>query len=141
MKDYRSYCGFLRDKLAIGNCGDLKNEIMRKLIQKIEITSNSFKVHYFAGAETIFKNLNRLNDLEVNKKMNGKPSGGADLASLDFLKVGSSKRLTIGDRGRTRTCDLLLRRQLLYPTELRDHFVLESKQMICLSYLILSIGE
>ncbi len=34
--------------------------------------------------------------------------------------VGCSNSLTNGDRGTIRTCDRLLRRQMLYPAELRD---------------------
>ncbi len=36
----------------------------------------------------------------------------------DSLKIGSS--LFTSDRDRIRTCDRLLRRQMLYPAELRD---------------------
>jgi hypothetical protein len=37
----------------------------------------------------------------------------------NLLVLGSDNNI-IGDSGTTRTCDLLLRRQLLYPTELRN---------------------
>jgi hypothetical protein len=35
-------------------------------------------------------------------------------------KPQAEKELEIGDPGRTRTCNPLLRRQVLYPVELRD---------------------
>jgi hypothetical protein len=35
-----------------------------------------------------------------------------------------------GDPGRSRTCNLLLRRQLLYPVELRDHWNLTAVNSI-----------
>ena len=34
------------------------------------------------------------------------------------------------DRGRIRTCDRLLRRQMLYPAELRDRFIFNKKCFI-----------
>ena len=40
--------------------------------------------------------------------------------SLTFVRAEQD---TISDPDRIRTCDLLLRRQLLYPAELRDQFV------------------
>lgn len=48
-------------------------------------------------------------------------SEGSDFATK--LEVANLRVDVNGDRGRTRTCDLLLRRQLLYPTELRDQYM------------------
>ncbi len=52
---------------------------------------------------------------EANPFSNCHLSKASNLAAL----IGS-KRLTNGDPDRIRTCDPLLRRQMLYPTELRD---------------------
>ena len=47
----------------------------------------------------------------------------ADAPRLKNIAIVASAELrkVLGDPGRTRTCDPLLRRQMLYPAELRDH--------------------
>ena len=78
-----------------------KAKIIKRLVHKIEIGTESIKIHYYAGRDA-------LGVLEPPK---------------NNPKKMCSSSLTNGEVGRTRTCDQQLRRLLLYPAELRPRFV------------------
>ena len=62
----------------------------------------------------------RTADARVEKRLRPPPIAQAVEISDDLSIIDDLSKLT-GAPGTTRTCDLLLRRQLLYPTELRAH--------------------
>lgn len=97
LRSYKGFLELLRGEFSNGSAGLTKNEIMRRLIQKIEVTRTSFKVHYYVGQDTIQKSSRELKNLYSEDKMHENTSGEANLASSDFYMVGRSKRLTNGD--------------------------------------------
>ncbi|MEI7974032.1 MAG: zinc ribbon domain-containing protein [Bdellovibrio sp.] len=94
LSDYRSLCRFLRDNFNTEASAEIKSQITRTLVHKIEIQQNSYKIFFYTGSEIIQQNIKSFQTL---KKVSGDSLEGIQLASSDLEKVQSSKRLTIGD--------------------------------------------
>ena len=102
--------GALQEKMKIAladfskRCDLQKQQIIRAIVPKIIVHSD-----------------NRL-EIQINPLFKKTPDGG-DLTPSAACKPGGRRFVyrTDGDSGKTRTCDPLLRRQVLYPAELRSH--------------------
>ena len=107
---------------------DVQTAIIKKVVHKITIKPNGFEIHFHVG-QTYYSREPGANTpgsrIFLSEKGKRRASGSSQPAGrsqiADFLKDQSSSLLTNGDPASTRTRDLLLRRQLLYPAELRDH--------------------
>ena len=94
---------------------DIQTAIIRKVVHKITVQPNGFEIHFHIGHSHFSRELGNTPGSRFLSFQRQKAGLGEKNS-----KVGRSSLLTNGDPGTTRTCDLLLRRQLLYPTELRD---------------------
>jgi hypothetical protein len=52
-EDYQAFCKSIRLMLGNESNGDFRNQILRKLIHKVEVTPSSYKIHYFVGENVI----------------------------------------------------------------------------------------
>lgn len=107
---------------------NVQTTIIKKIVHKITIKPDGFEIHFHVGKSYysrepgvhtpgslifLFKNGNKESlDLEKPAKKS---------QSFNFFKDQGSSLLTNGDSGTTRTYDPLLRREMLYPAELRNH--------------------
>lgn len=126
---FQDYQEFLKKLPAIasGMSVETKTKIIEKLVHKIELKPDRVLVHFYVGLSLlqgesfpkgggspsffVSKNPERLKEKSPNQLR--------ALYRGSKRQVSSSNTIDIGDAGTTRTCDLLLRRQLLYPAELR----------------------
>src|SRR5438105_3220042 len=115
---------------------DLRAQIVQLLIKKIEIFPKTFKLHFLVGGEYIEGELaSASSPLFLCPDGNGEASRpprrrthkglgsftpDPENPDSNFLRW-CSKSSCNGVPGRSRTCDLQLRRLTLYPTELRAH--------------------
>ena len=127
---FKDFEGFLKNLSTIASKlgHEAKSKIIEKLVHKVELKPNSVLVHFYVGASLI-QGESSLNgggspSFFVSKNLkDGKKSLNRMRATYwPKQQVNSSNTIGLGDPGMTRTCDLLLRRQLLYPTELRDRW-------------------
>lgn len=117
--DYDTYESFLTRLREISNDPKLQHfraQIIQMMVQKVEVFPDSFKIHFLVGKNYIQRELasagSHLFLCSKGEKKN--------LKNQNYFRLRSSQRLTNGDPERIRTSDLMLRRHLLYPTELRD---------------------
>ncbi len=106
----RHYKKLLANELSVPE----KKLLIQKFVRKLEVGVKTYKIHFIVDEDHYRKEL-------ALKKASSNGELGRISELRVFLNGLGSNTLTIGDRGTTRTCDLLLRRQLLYPAELRDH--------------------
>lgn len=96
LKDYLDFCKTIRTKITRNDGNEeLKNQILRRLIQKVEVTPKSFRVFYFAGEDVIGFNHEKVKEIQNVTDVENKKSEGSFDASDLFLFSGS-KRLTSG---------------------------------------------
>ncbi len=100
----------------------IQTAIIHKVVHKITIQPNGFEIHFHIGNSHYMRELGKTPGSRLFAFQ-----GREGEISRSKLQVSRSTLLTNGDPGRIRTCDLLLRRQLLYPTELPDHGLLLSR--------------
>lgn len=105
------------DKAPMG----LKKRLVRNTLKQVVLAHDKLAFWFFTDEDDQGSGQRHLKLVQDESSEVGVSlASGADFAvsnlSVQGLDIGK-----IGDRGTTRTCDLLLRRQLLYPTELRDH--------------------
>lgn len=106
------------DKAPMG----LKKRLVRNTIKQIVLAQDKLALWFYTDEDEKGPNSRQLNLVKDEASEVGVSLvSGADFTGSNLLVKGSLIG-RFGDRGRTRTSDLLLRRQLLYPTELRDHF-------------------
>ena len=136
---YEQFVASLR-QLAEGPLGPpLKARIIALLVAKIEILPESFRLHFRVGENKITRELaqnagsrlflcpgidgegENLGISEDGGRKTGKKEGPGknSQALITFFEKKCSNSLQNGVPGRSRTCDLRLRRPSLYPTELR----------------------
>lgn len=102
--------------------GAMKKRLIRRLLKQVVVTEQGILVFMYLadGFEVPNHQLQLVKELDPKKGKNEpfyltrKASNGDS-----NLLVYRSDIRKIGDAGTTRTCDLLLRRQLLYPAELQ----------------------
>ncbi len=141
--DFEDFMKFTIDlKSLMKKCNDPNDHasIIRKLVERIEVTPEGFIIHYFVGQTHYLRELGgnmKVREkiltplIEDPKHISKSNKGLVDLtrpSSKPLLKyrsenslVTSSNSLTIGADGRIRTSDHLIRSQVLYPAELRPH--------------------
>lgn len=85
----------------------MKKKIVQKFVKRIEVGQTDVKIHWLVDEEH-YQN-------ELNLRSNSPASGENGKISV----VGGSYNLINGAVGTIRTCDLLIRSQVLYPTKLR----------------------
>jgi hypothetical protein len=123
------YQGFLAGLKSLrGTLGpEAKAKIIEKLVHRVEILPDRLLVHFYVGqsllqGELLSKEGSSLFLLpKIRECSRGRQKSLNQLWALQrkSQQVSSSNTIDYGEPGMTRTCDLLLRRQLLYPTELR----------------------
>ncbi|MBL7542559.1 MAG: recombinase family protein [Bdellovibrionaceae bacterium] len=99
-QSYESFCKTLKGILSKEQNSDLRNQVIRRLVKKVEVLPQSFKIHYFVGQENVDKgheNLKRFQ--EVTKEQNKRAE--ADNSASAFFSFNGSNRLTIGWGRRT----------------------------------------
>ena len=104
--------------------GSMKKRLLKKLLKQVVVTPEGIYIFMqLADGVEIPNHKIKLIRFEGPEGQKKAPYAITQKASGDDsnLQVLRSDNNTNGDRGTIRTCDLLLRRQLLYPTELRDH--------------------
>ena len=95
MTNFKSYCDLLRKQLDAVKDADIRNQILKKLVQKIEVTPSSFKIHYYVGKDVVESRLENLMEIQqVDRVENKKPEGAYTASGLKVV-VGSN-RLTFG---------------------------------------------
>ena len=108
--------------------GAMKKRLVRRVLKQVLVTPEGLKMYMLmAGQEDIPNHQLKL----VREESVG--GNKTPLYALTKRAAGDDSKLSVlgsdirknGDSGRTRTCDLLLRRQLLYPAELPNRGVLE----------------
>lgn len=95
LKDFSSFCILIKRNLDAVKDADLRNQILKKLVHKVEVTPNSFKIHYFVGEHTVqdlTENLERNSEFTVAK--NKKPE--VDFAASGLKSVFGSNRVANG---------------------------------------------
>ena len=126
LQDYQSYLKGL-PAIANGLSHEDKAKIIEKLVHKIELKTDRILVHFYVGVSLLHG--------EPFPKGGGSPSFFVSkfperikkkspnqlraLYGASRRQVGSSNTIDYGDHGKDRTCDLVFRKHLLYPTELR----------------------
>lgn len=118
----RTLAVFRRDLKRLVEKGELNKDvqaaIIRKVVYKITVQPNGFEIHFHVGNSHYSRELGQtpssrfFSFAERKSRISGK-----------IQSVGVSSLLTNGDPAMIRTWDLLLRRQLLYPTELRGRAI------------------
>ncbi len=83
-----------------------RKQLVQKFVKKVEVGADSLRIHFIVDKEHYQREL----------ALTG--AGSRPLRGQSFSAATGSYTLTIGDSSRIRTCDPLLRRQMLYPTEL-----------------------
>ncbi len=95
-------------KLVLSRANDeMKKKIIHKLIRRIEIGQNEITIHWLIDEDHYKTEL----ALTANSPLTGK--------NQKMSGVAGSYSLINGALGTIRTCDLLIRSQVLYPTKLR----------------------
>lgn len=103
--------------------GAMKKRLLRRLLKQVLVTPDGLKMFMLLADQEdvpnhqikLVKATSKENPESLVYALTKKASG--DDSKLSILRSDIGK---VGDPGTTRTCDLLLRRQLLYPAELRD---------------------
>jgi hypothetical protein len=125
-----SYQALLAYAQTLGKGADqaeIRSKIIQKLIQKVEVKADGFRLHYFVSQDHIQRELatkagsRLLLCPEIGSEKGSINRAAAESRRSDFLIKTGSNTLTNGAPGETRTPDQLVRSQLLYPTELRAH--------------------
>lgn len=117
----RAFTESLRQQLerADGN-QELQAAILRKLVHRIDVLPDGYEIYYHAGIhhyqQELGANAPGSSFFCVQKQAIKKEA--PFLEPRKFVPDASSCFLTNGDSSRIRTCGPLLRRQMLYPTEL-----------------------
>lgn len=104
--------------------GSMKKRLLRRLLKQVVLSPNGLHIFMQLADGMEIPNLQiKLIRFENKKDAHNPQFAITRKASGDDsnLQVLGSVIRKDGDPGLTRTSDLLLRRQLLYPTELRDH--------------------
>ncbi len=104
------------DKAPVG----LKKRLVRNTFKQVVLAHDKLAMWFYLDSDDRGRGghglkLVRDETSEVGVSLDSGANFGFSKLSDRGLDIG-----LFGDRGTTRTCDLLLRRQLLYPTELRD---------------------
>ena len=105
------YWEFVKQLKLVFESGDpqIKEKIIKRLVHKIEVNPDEVTIHMIVDESSFPRGPNY-------------GSRALDhLGALSHFLNFSSNTLTNGDDGTIRTCDRLLRRQMLYPAELRHH--------------------
>jgi hypothetical protein len=111
-----------------GNLGpEAKAKIIEKLVHRVELLPDRLLIHFYVGQSLLLGELlSKEGSSPFFLPKFGKGSRAKQKSLNQVLalqrksqQVSSSNTIDYGEPGMTRTCDLLLRRQLLYPTELR----------------------
>ena len=105
------------DKAPVG----LKKRLIRNTIKQVALAPDKLALWFYANPEDRDKNSRHLQLVSDETS-----EAGVSLVSRENQPSSNQSAqglfiVGIGDPGTTRTCDLLLRRQLLYPAELPDH--------------------
>ena len=99
----------------------ITSKMIRALIEKIEVLPEGYKIHFKVGQNDIGRGLSQLGSLATqNEKAAESAAFSGNTAPQRGQRFMVRELLTYGDPDRIRTCDLMLRRHLLYPSELRD---------------------
>lgn len=108
-------------KKADGN-PEIQSEIIRKITHRIEVTQNGINISFHAGKSHYRKELGFVKEVKllqmerVRSQSQPLPKFSEEKqVAKEALKESGSKRLTNGAVGRTRTCNPLVRSQVLYP--------------------------
>ena len=132
---YQSFLDGIRAIAKAGTelSGEVKLRIIQSLIYKIEIIPGTFKLHFHVGSAYVGRELANASSRPFFIVQTDEPSEDRTRNSLEseiprikptlkklFLKRCSTS-LQNGAPGRSRTCDLQLRKLPLYPAELRAH--------------------
>lgn len=92
------------------NAGQVRARIVRSLVHKVEVLPEGFRLHFYMGRDRIEGELARLGRSSVLREVKCGENNSA---------FAGSNSLQCGAPGRARTCDHLIRNQVLYPAELR----------------------
>lgn len=117
---------FIKEKLVdfergfYKSSGNQKKRLIRKTIKQLVLAKDKLAVWFYLSADDESLSGHKLKlvrdkDSEVGVSLVSGDHFSVSNQSAGSLDIGGS-----GDSGRTRTFDLLLRRQLLYPAELRN---------------------
>ena len=49
LKDYQSYLRAIKNLLSFAEGTDLRTKIVQRLVQKVEVLPNSFRIHFWVG--------------------------------------------------------------------------------------------
>lgn len=99
----------------------MKKRLLNNLLKQLILTPEGLhiKIYMADGFEIPIKKIPS-NVIEIGSKSHTEDGSGG-FGSFSNLSVSGSDINRLGDSGTTRTYDPLLRREMLYPTELRNH--------------------
>lgn len=97
-EDFAKFTEYLRSLLRDADSKpELQMAIVKKLVNRIEITSKGFEIEFFVGKE------------RLRRELRASAPGSADFRQSQplekFFSISGSRRLTNGGRDRDRTCD------------------------------------
>lgn len=93
---------------------EVQTEIIRKVIHRVDVLKDGLQIQFHIGEYHYQKEFGtKLTSSTLEKSPTQRRTWSTPLPK--FLKDSGSKRLTIGAVGRTRTCNPLVRSQVLYP--------------------------
>lgn len=133
--DYRDYRSLLAQLVAVREKlgSEAKAKIIESLIHKVELFPDRISIHFYVGQSLLQGELLSKeggSPFLLVKAGNGSPRKRKSLNQIRALRpnfklqsnrqVGSSNTIDYGDSGLDRTGDLVFRKHLLYPTELRS---------------------
>ena len=96
VKDFSNYRKLLSGQLHSTKDADLRNQILKKLVQKVEVTQTSFKIHYFVGQQAIESFSENTSKIQrVVDDENKKPEVANTASGTNF--VFGSNRVVIGE--------------------------------------------
>lgn len=98
-----------------------KKRLVRKTIKQLALTKDKLAVWFYLNEDDTGTSGHKLKLVRDEASEAGISLVSGDNFSVSNQSDGSLDIGGLGDTGMTRTFDLLLRRQLLYPTELRYH--------------------
>lgn len=99
LMDYVDFCKAVNMIVGKNKETEIKNQILRRLIHKVEITPNTFKIHYFVGEDSLGNNIEKLKEIHKVTELK-KEKAEEDFSSSAFFSSFGSKRLIIGWGGK-----------------------------------------
>lgn len=117
--EYNELLNVLRNDISCLIDEKSKVNLIERLIHKVEVFDTEVYVQFYIGAKKIKRELALASSLSLKNNK-----------SYLMQSSVSSTSLQNGDSGTIRTCDPLLRREMLYPTELRNH-----SSLLCIIFL------